>query len=182
MAERGFGIPPGLKGPIADPEDVLGARERRVAERMIADVQRRYPQVAFAAVLLAVPAQAPLCPFTFWIFNRSQLSSAVEKGGENRRVMLLIDLETNRGAAMVGYGLEPFVHDRHLQNCLNAALIPLNRGQYGQAIVAFVREFERQIQEVCRLLPKQFGWVDDDRWVDSTEPMDEAMEPIESPF
>ena len=41
MAERGFGIPPGLKGPIADPEDVLGARERRVAERMIADVQRR---------------------------------------------------------------------------------------------------------------------------------------------
>jgi uncharacterized membrane protein YgcG len=182
MAERGFGIPPALKGPVADPEGVLGAWERRSAVRIIADVERRYPQVAFAAVLLAVPAEAPLSPYAFWIFNRGQLSSPVEKGGENRTVMLLIDLETNRGAAMVGYGLEPFVHDRHLQNCLNAAIIPLNRGQYGQAIEAFVREFERQIQEICRLLPRQFGLVDEDQWVDATLPADEAQEVFESPF
>lgn len=182
MAERGFGIPPALRGPVADPENVLGKLERRSAVRIITELERRYPQIGIAAVLLPVPAQAPLSPYAFWIFNRGQLSSAVEKGGENRRVMFLIDLETNRGVAMVGYGLEPFLHDRHLQNCLNAALIPLNRAQYGRAIEAFVREFERQLQEICRLLPKQFGLVDDNQWRDATQPPDEAMQPLETPY
>jgi len=182
VAERGFGIPPALRAPVADPEGILGRLEGRGVDRAIADLERRYPQITFAAVLLAVPEQAPLFPYAFWIFNRSQLSSAVERGGENRMVMLLIDLETNRGVAMLGYGLEPFIHEKHLQNCLNAALAPLNRGQYGRAIEGFVREFERQLQEICRLLPKQFGLVDEDRWVDATQQMDEVLEPFESPF
>ncbi|MEZ5386721.1 MAG: TPM domain-containing protein [Prosthecobacter sp.] len=180
MAERGFGIPPALKGPVADPENVLGRLERRTAERAIADVERRYPQIGIAAVLLPVPPQAPLPPYAVWIFNRSQLSSAVERGGENRRVMFLIDLETNRAVAMVGYGLEPFIQDKHLRNCLNAALIPLNRAQYGRAIEAFVREFERQLQEVCRLLPQQYGLVDDEQWRDATQPLEDALEPLET--
>lgn len=182
VADRGFGIPPALTTPIADPEKVLGALERRGPERAIADMERRYPQVAVAVVMIAVPAQFPLLPYAFWIFNRGQLSSAVEKGGENRMMMLLIDLETNRGVAMVGYGLEPFLHDKHLQSCLNAAQNPLNRGQYGQAIEAFVREFERQLQEVCRQLPKQFGLVDDEHWLDASEPIEDVMETVESPF
>lgn len=168
-ADRAFGIAPTLQRPISDNLGVLGSIARKKVARVIADLERRFPQVAQAVVLTEVPQQAPLAAYAFWIFNRSQLSSAVEKGGANHLVLLLIDTQTKRAITMVGYGLEPFIQETHLQSCLQAAEQPLQHGHFGQAIEAFTRELDRQMGELCRLIPKQFGLVDDAQWVNATQ-------------
>jgi uncharacterized membrane protein YgcG len=142
---------------------------------VIDQVERRFPQISIAAVLMDVPQQAPLVPYAFWIFNRGRLSSAVEKGGENRLVMLLIDTNSDRAITMVGYGLEPFIQEMHLQSCLQAAQQPLQRGQFAQAIESFARELDRQLRELCGLVPRQFGLVQAAQWLDVGSPGDEAV-------
>jgi uncharacterized membrane protein YgcG len=172
VADRSFGIAPALQRPIADVAGVMGSFAHKRAAHVIAQVERQFPQLAIAAVLMDVPQQAPLVPYAFWIFNRGQLSSAVEKGGENRLVMLLIDTNTDRAIAMVGYGLEPFIQEVPLQSCLQAALQPLQRGHHAQAIESFVRELGRQLQDLCRMVPKQFGLAQDTQWLDASAPGD----------
>lgn len=180
MADRTFGIPPSLQGPVADVPGVLGTFASRRVAHVIADVERRFPQLAIATVLMEVPTQVPLVPYAFWIFNRGQLSSAVEKGGENRLVMLLIDTNTDRAITMVGYGLEPFIQEMHLQCCLQAALQPLQHGRHAQAAESFVRELGRQLGELCRQVPRQFGLRDDSHWLDASTPGEEAVGLAES--
>lgn len=175
VAERSFGIPPALQGPIADEAGVLGTFATRRALHEIAKVERRFPQLSIAAVLMEVPPQAPLAAYAFWIFNRGSLSSALKKGGENRLVMLLIDLSSDRAITMVGYGLEPLLQELHLQTCLQAAEQPLQRGRYGPAIESFVRELDRQLCELCELVPRQFGLAQDSQWLNASLPGDAAV-------
>lgn len=175
VADRTFGIAPALQRPIADMAGVLGAFSLRRAAHVIAEVERRFPQLRIAAVLTEVPPQAPLLPYAFWLFNRGSLSSAVEKGGENRLVMLLMDTSSDRAITMLGYGLEPFMQEAHLQSCLQAAEQPLRRRRYAQAIESFARELDRQLVELCRLVPKQFGLVPEAQWLNAGAAGEEAL-------
>lgn len=161
--------------PIADVTGVLGAFSLRRAAHVIGEVERRFPQLSIAAVLMDVPAQAPLLPYAFWLFNRGSLSSAVDKGGANHLVMLLIDTSTDRAITMVGYGLEPFMQEMHLQSCLQAAEQPLRRRRFVQAIESFARELDRQLVELCRLVPKQFGLVDEAQWLNAGAAGEDAL-------
>ncbi len=146
----------------------------------ITSVERRFPQLAIAAVLTEVPPQVPLAAYAFWLFNRGRLSSAVETGGENRQVMLLIDTNSDRAIAMVGYGMEPFLQELHLQTCLQAAQQPLEHGRFGPAIESFVRELDRQLCELCSLMPRQFGLNQEERWLDASAPGEGAVGMAES--
>lgn len=174
-ADRAFGIAPSLQRPIADISGRLGKFAQRRAAHVITEVERRFPQLSIAAVLMGVPPEAPLVPYAFWLFNRGSLSSAVEKGGDNHLVMLLIDTSSDRAITMVGYGLEPFLQETHLQSCLQAAEQPLRRKRFAQAIESFARELDRQLVELCRLVPKQFGLVDEALWLNAGAAGDGAL-------
>jgi len=175
LADRTFGIPPTLQGPIDDTTGSLGVFSHRRAVHAITEVERRFPQLSIAAVLLEVPPEAPLVPYAFWLFNRGSLSSAVSKGGENRLVMLLIDTNSDRAIAMIGYGLEPLMQEVHLQSCLQAAHQPLQRRRFGQAIESFARELDRQMVALCRLVPKQFGLVPEAQWLNASAVGEEVL-------
>lgn len=155
--------------------DSLGTFAHKRAAHVITEVERRFPQVSIAVVLMEVPAQAPLVPYAFWIFNRGSLSSAVEKGGENHLVMLLIDTNSDRAITMVGYGLEPFIQEKHLQSCLQAAEQPLRRRRFAQAIESFARELDRQLVELWRLVPRQFGLVPEAQWLNACAAGEDAL-------
>lgn len=182
VADRTFGIAPALHKPIADVTGVLGSFGKRRAAKVIEQVERSFPQLSLAVVLMDVPQQAPLVPYAFWIFNRGQLSSAVEKGGENRLVMLLIDTNSDRAIAMVGYGLEPFIQEVQLQSCLQAALQPLQRGRHAQAVESFARELERQLRDLCVLVKQQFGLSESSRWLDASMAGEEPVGLAESMY
>ena len=175
LADRTFGIPPTLQGPIADTTRVLGTFAKRRALHVINEVERRFPQLSIAVILLEVPPEAALVPYAFWLFNRGSLSSAVCKGGENRLVMLLIDTNSDRAITMIGYGLEPLMQEVHLQSCLQAAFQPLQRKHFAQAIESFTRELDRQLVALCNLLPKQFGLVPAAQWLSASTIGEEVL-------
>ncbi len=179
-ADRAFGIPPSLQRPIDDAADLLGMVARRRVLAAISALETSFPQLKVAVVLASVPEHTPLSAFAFWLFNRGQLSGAMEKGGENRLVLLLIDTHSSQSAAMMGYGLEPFMKESHLQACLQVAAPSLQNNRHGQAIEAFVRELDRQLREVCQSIPKQFGLAANSKWLDATSPGDTSIEAAET--
>ncbi|MBL9133508.1 MAG: TPM domain-containing protein [Verrucomicrobiaceae bacterium] len=163
-ADRVFGVPPALHKPLTDPGRVLSMLARRRLEKCVARIEHHYPQVEVAVLLLEVPAQAPLGVYAFWLFNRGQLSSAVEKGGENRLVMLLVDLQTERAVVMAGYGLEPFLPESQLVMCLNRFSQQARRGGLADGIDGFLNELDLQFKTVLRQVSRQFGLAEDDSW------------------
>lgn len=170
-----MGMPPVLHPPLADPDGVLSPAERREVMRTLAVFQRRFPQVSPAVVLLPLSRQVPLPLQAFWYFNRGGLFSAVEKGGNSHGVLLLLDGDSpGRAAAMVGYGLEPFVPDRLLEICLTAASGSLLKAITGAGIAAFLRELERQLQPVADSLHAVFGLVPSGQWKETLHSQPEA--------
>ncbi|HEY1082443.1 MAG TPA: hypothetical protein VGE29_09295 [Prosthecobacter sp.] len=166
-----MGVAPTLTVPLADQARVMTSHDRRQALDAAQTLHRRFPQLSFAAVLAELSPEVPLPLHAFWLFNRGSLFSAVERGGDNHGVLLLVDPETRQAVSMIGYGLEPFVNPQVLEVCLAAASASLMKGLWGAAIGAFVRELERQLLTVAEGLPRAFGYDEELPWTDASAPV-----------
>ncbi|SKB04847.1 TLP18.3, Psb32 and MOLO-1 founding protein of phosphatase [Prosthecobacter debontii] len=174
-----LGLPPLLEPPLSDMTGTLSSGEERSARAVIQTLHQTFPQLSFAVVIQEWPADIAPALMAFWLFNKGSLFSAVEKGGDNHGVLLLLDPSQRRSAAMVGYGLEPFIPELSLEICLTAASGSLAKGRCGAAIEAFVRELERQLRTVLNALPKTFGLAPVQTWYSSSDSLLEEMEPAE---
>lgn len=161
-----MGIPPVLTGPVADLTNSLSCRDKRAQLRGIRALHQRFPQLSFAAVLADLDPALPLSLHAFWLFNKGSLFSAVERGGDCHGVLFLVDAPRHQAIAMIGYGLEPFVNEMHLEVCLTAASASVKNGQFGAAIGAFVRELERQLLPIADRLPNIFGYGNEGEWAE----------------
>ena len=170
VADRAYGVPPALHKPVTDAGRLLSALGRRRVVRKVAQIEHLYPQIELAILFLEVPKQTPMTAYAFWLFNRGQLSSAVDKGGENRLVMLLIDTESEKAVAMTGYGLEPFLQESQLQLCVNRFTQLAARGGLVEAIEGFLKELDVQLKTVALQLPRQFGLAEDENWLGVGDP------------
>lgn len=162
-----MGIPPVLTGPVADLTRSLTGRDRRAQLRGIHALHQRFPQLSFAAVLADLDPSVPMSVHAFWLFNKGSLFSAVERGGDCHGVLFLVDVPRLQAITMIGYGLEPFVSEMHLEVCLTAASASVKSGQFGAAIGAFVRELERQLLPLTEKLPGIFGYEEEGGWTES---------------
>ena len=165
-----MGIVPQLTPPVSDLHKQLSRADRRRALSAVGDLSRRFPQVELSYVVTALPDQLPPAEYAFWLFNRAGISSTVERGGKNRRILLLVDSKSKHAVTMIGYGLEPFLAARHLQPCLLAAMGSLKSGEYGRGCEVFVAELTRQLQSVLAEIDRGFGVSDESLWVDSASP------------
>lgn len=165
---QSMGIPPMLSGPVADVAKVLSKGRRHSVQRAVHALHQRFPQVSFASVLADLSPEVPLALHAFWLFNKGSLFSAVERGGDNRGVLFLVDVPRSRAVAMIGYGLEPFVNETILEVCLNAASGSLAKEDFAASIESFIRELERQLTTIVQQLPQALGYVEDKLWVDSS--------------
>jgi uncharacterized membrane protein YgcG len=163
-----MGIVPQLSPPLSDVCKLLSRFDSRRATAASQALTRRFPQIELSIVVTALGEDIRLKEYVFWLFNRAGLSSAVERGGKNRHILLLINVQNRKAVAMIGYGLEPFVAERHLQSCLVAADAALKRGEFGRCCEAFAEELTRQLSEVQKEIDRAFGLSDDDDWEDAS--------------
>lgn len=163
-----MGIPPQLSPPVADRSRVLSAAAKRSVISSIQFLEQRFPEVTATLVIDEVPPNLKPEVYAFWLFNRANLFSAVERGGDNHGLMLLIDPQTSLALATIGYGLEPFVSELTLEKCLRPATLHLTKKKFAEAAVAFFREAERQFTELTTQMPLVFGYSDSQPWLDST--------------
>jgi uncharacterized membrane protein YgcG len=155
VLDRALGVPPSLSTPVSDIPRRLGSGMRGI-ERAISRLEKSYPQISVAVVVTSVPPQVSASIYTFWLFNRAQLSSPSETAGNNRMILLLMDADSPRVVAMAGYGLEPLLPESALQACLQAATQQAAQGLAAYA-ECFVMKLHEQLDSVHQMLERQFG-------------------------
>ena len=95
--------------------------------------------------------------YAWWLFNQCNPAGETQEGPENCHLFLLVDT-VGKGAWMtLGYGLEPFIGERHLRQFLEGARPHFSRGEYAAGAALVIREAGRMIQEMAAALPRIFG-------------------------
>lgn len=105
--------------------------------------------------------------YAFWLFNRAGVFSAVEKGGGNHGVLLLLDPSAGAAVVALGYGLEPLLPPSALESCLAVARQYLGKRQTAAAAGGFFREMQRQLAACAPQWPLVFGLDEELPWFDS---------------
>jgi uncharacterized membrane protein YgcG len=155
--DRLLGIPPVLKYPLTDMRRVFSAADVRRIERQVLRLEHRFPGVRGAVVTAVTHSQISLGLYTFWLFNRGGLTSAVERGSHNRLILLVIDTQAHKASCMIGYGLEPFFSPAAQQACLQVMMAELARDKYGPAVLKFFQQLDSELEKAVQSLPRTFG-------------------------
>lgn len=162
-----LGIPPQLTAPVADVAKVLSFRARRALADAVHLAEQHFPDLHGVVVTAPVPAGVSAEIYAFWLFNRTGLFSAVEKGGDNHGVLLLFDTTSPSCVAAIGYGLEPLLPAAALETAVTAASLHVRKQDYGGAGTAFFRELERQLDQAAQKWPSTFGYAETVPWFES---------------
>lgn len=155
--DRLLGKAPTLSYPISDFQHSLRARDCRLLEKRVQRLEHIYPGLRCAIVTTAAPQDVGLGLYTFWLFNRGQLTSALEQGKNNRLVLLVLSPTERKACCMVGYALEPIVSPEILRHCLDAMKPALSEDEMQEGLQAFISELETQLGRIIQAIPQTYG-------------------------
>jgi uncharacterized membrane protein YgcG len=156
-AGRGFGLCPVLQAPLTDLAEALSPHQARVMQKALAAFPQRFPQMLFHVVIAKLPEEQKVGAVAFWLFNQGGLCTPMEKGGSCQDALLLLDVEHDRAACIIGYGLEPFVSQETLDQITQAALPALHRKQCHVAVHDVLRKAGEVFAAACASTPGTFG-------------------------
>ncbi len=169
--EGWFGAIPRLSPGISDNAALFRPAEHRRVERQIARFRRIFPQISMHLVTINLNPGDNLSLYTFWIFNRSGICNDMAPGAGNRNILMIIDAYNQRTCLTAGYGLEPFIGERHLAAIGAAAAADLREGRYAAGAIAAIGCLSETLVEIHDKLEETYGIV-----VDNSEaPLAEAV-------
>ena len=116
-----LGPVPRLEKGISDDTRALSDKECSQLHKRIKAIEQRFPQITIQVVCHSFPLEHPFPLYIFWIFNMGGISTASDKAGDNRTVLLALDPVIGKSSLMVGYGLEPFLGEPALNHLLEVA-------------------------------------------------------------
>ncbi len=152
-----FGKVPQLTGRVTDGEAVLSKDDRKRLAGSMERFHNRFPQIGFHLWLGSVEPQVPLHLWMFWLFNRGALPLRSSKVAVNREIMLGIDIRNRRSVLVTGYGLEPFVGNRHLAEILDKAGPEMSGGHWRKATQTVIESLSDMLTEVHTGMRKTYG-------------------------
>jgi hypothetical protein len=144
QADTQFGAVPLIQPRLTDLQGHLSKSNRTSLLKATLGFEQRFPSVPFTTLIHTAPEGTPCSPYLFWLFNRSSLHTALEKGGSNR--------------------LEPILPDSLIQDALTAARPLALAGQTTQATIAFIHQFDVGLVNLQSQLPTIFGWFPEGSW------------------
>ena len=128
-------IPPPLER-VMDVDDRLSASERRQLDQAIEPLEQTLPQVRVHICLGKLHPDTDVREFGFWLFNASVPADIEAASHRPWSILLVIDRASRRASLTIGYGLDPFLSDRRLSTCLEAATPHFKNGRYGRGTAA----------------------------------------------
>lgn len=152
-----LGIPPVLQAGLSDKAGILTTAEARRVRRALTQFRERFPQIQLALLFQQAPDIVPMRTWTWWLFNRSQFSLALDKGFVNRDILLAIDPQLRRAAITIGYGLEPFVGKRDLAEALAASQPALAAGDWAEACGQILVALDDGLRQIISRMPRVYG-------------------------
>ena len=156
-ADRLFGAVPRLQPGVTDLAQVLTQAQQGQLEKLIEQTGALFPQLDIAMVIFSLPESAPFAAYLYWLFNRGGICNQMKKGGANRSLLFGLDTTGARAGWCVGYGLEPFVGQRHLQALLEPALRFFRKGEAFQGLQAGLKALPGVLTPICRDLARAYG-------------------------
>lgn len=103
-------------------------------QRALEKLRAQFPQVTLCTCLAKVPSEVSLAEFGFWLFNQSVPDSPRLTERRLHSILLCIDPDRCEASLTVGYGLDPFIADESLAECLARIQKPLEARDYGKAL------------------------------------------------
>ena len=152
-----LGPVPGLESRLSDHASLLSTPERSRLLKRIDRFNRRFPQVRLQVLCRTFPTEQPFDLYQFWIFNLGRISNDLEKGGENRVILLTLDPDTRRSGIMVGYGLEPFMTESELDTVLSLADPEWRNGQWEAGLLYCIDGLDRLLEDSIFRISRVFA-------------------------
>jgi uncharacterized membrane protein YgcG len=137
--------------------DTLGVVEKKTGNkitRALGRLNQRFPQVEMHVLVAKFNPQHPLATHLFWIFNQGDFCASNRKGGKNHSILLGLDPRHGRIGLIVGYGLEPYLPQKALDDTLEKAHPLLGKDELAKAILTVIQCLEQLMESVCDELPE----------------------------
>lgn len=116
-------------------------------QRALEKLRAQFPQVTLCTCLAKVPSEVSLAEFGFWLFNQSVPDSPRLTERRLHSVLLCIDPDRCEASLTVGYGLDPFIADESLAECLAKIQRPLEARDYGKALTKLCQALRPVLSE-----------------------------------
>lgn len=172
---------------LSDLAGCLREEERDSVQELIADLERRFPQLWFGVCFAALAERANLREFGFWLLNHAAVADGDPLRPNENGVLLCIDL-TSRGAGFtLGYLVERFVSDGDLFRSLDQGMRHFVDGDFQAGTTAALKQFAeilarrarhaaRHPEKFARRQPMEPSEEVDLRPIRVGQPKDEARE------
>lgn len=155
--EQVMGVPPILRPEVNDLAGVLTRKQRAVSDEKLISLGLQFPQCRFAVVLVESTGTVSLPMYAFWLFNKGGLAAPMEKQGDCRLVMLVLDVQSCAALCMLGYGLEPFISTTRLQQITDVCQQAMKQGDHDEAVRASLWEIEQLLAQTAKDIPLIYG-------------------------
>ena len=144
-----------------DQEGHLTRDDIKLGQRALEKLRAKFPQVTLCTCVVNVPESVKLSEFGFWLFNQSVPNGPRLVERRMRSILLTIDPTRQEASLTLGYGLDPFITDSSLVECLKKIKKPLNDHRYGIALKKLCRAlepvFERGFDEASHAYKEQIA-------------------------
>ncbi|MBA2432345.1 MAG: TPM domain-containing protein [Chthoniobacterales bacterium] len=111
---------------------------------------KKFPQTVLSVFVMELPRDSSASEFAFWLANRARFSTVQKALEENFDMLMVIDLAARQASLAVGYGLEPYLEERHLQEALDEFAQHSARGKLAAGLQACVELLMRRLRDLSR--------------------------------
>ncbi len=154
---RMMGPMPVIFGGVSQSGTTLDSREVKRLVKVINRYQRRFAQSRLHLLVRKFPQEMDFKVVLFWVFNQAGLSAEGSKGGQNRDVVIVVDPGRAKAGLIVGYGLEPVLSQKDMDEVVQSGQGSLKSGEFAEALEAMVDELTDRLKAVCQVLPEAVG-------------------------
>ncbi len=114
-------------------------------KRHLSHFEKKFPQARFSVFMTSLLPGWRIEEYAFYLLNRCSFQAPTCRGGENRVVLMTIDLASRQANLAVGYGLEDYLSRDDLLAALEKASPHLLRRRYVPAVASAMRETARRL-------------------------------------
>ena len=154
-----FGSPPQLQEQVNDLACLFSQDERTQLLARLTSIEKLFPQIRIDIFTTALEPGIDLRTYCFWIFNASQIGpielQADDAGGH--RILLTIDAANGRANCLLGYGLEPFVSEEHVEKSLAAGAGHFARSKFFPGSLEILSRLETTLSRIHTNLGRTYG-------------------------
>lgn len=139
---------------LTDSAGCLSLKDVRSIEGALDELERRFPQIFFAAYFGVLPQGINVAEAGFWLLNHAAFGSQELARQNEYGIVLIIDPAAGRAGFSIGYAIEPWLD----KQALNALLIRMSRSlaqsEYARALRTAVGHLDASLRAAGKARPR----------------------------